>query len=319
MMSTWKNKKVLVTGGDGFIGFHLLSRLKTLGAQVFALCRTNRYKRLDALLDSVAVVQADLRNPDHLTTIVAEINPEIVFHLAASIDVTRSWDAVIPVVENNVLGTVHMLLACRNCDTELFVNFGSSEEYGTVNEHVPLNERRREAPVSPYSFSKTAATHFCQMAYRVFGKKTINLRLFPTYGPAQSGDMLIPSAIMHLLRDGLFSVSEGSQKREFNYVDDVVEAIVLTAACEKVGNGDIVNIGSGCSVTVKEVISLIKKIIGGNTRIEFGAVPLRKEEGRFVQCDNGLLKNLTGWYPQVSLEQGLEKTVAWYKKHYANE
>jgi nucleoside-diphosphate-sugar epimerase len=156
----------------------------------------------------------------------------------------------------------------------------------------------------------------CRMAARTFGLPIIVARLFTVYGPSQEGSMFIPSAIRDLVKSRAFSMSPGEQVRDFTYVDDVVEAYLRLAHCAD-ARGEVVNVGSGIPHTLKEVVSIIRMLVGGETAVEAGALPYRKGEGHEIFCDTRTLRRLTGWSPQVSLEEGLRLTVAWYKKHYS--
>ena len=140
----------------------------------------------------------------------------------------RSWEPVEPLIKNNITGTVNLLTALRDTGFKSFIYPGTSEEYG--NAAPPLCETQRESPISPYSFSKLSATAFCQMAAKIFDLPITVLRLFPTYGPAQRGSMLIPAAIRELLAGREFRMTHGEQLRDFIHVDDVVEACMRVAA-----------------------------------------------------------------------------------------
>ena len=142
------------------------------------------------------------------------------------------------------------------------------------------------------------------------------VRLFTTYGPFQDGSMLIPSAIRELLLKKEFKMSPGEQKREFNYVGDVVEAYLKVALCRE-AHGEVVNVGSGVSYRVKDVIDMIKGLIGEEVTIKVGAIPYRKSENMNCFCDNQKIKELTGWSPKMSLQEGLRLTVEWYRSFYS--
>jgi nucleoside-diphosphate-sugar epimerase len=312
----WNGVRVLVTGAAGFIGSHLTKRLLFENAHVHILLQKDLSPwRIKDYLDRLVVWEADITDPDTLQHIIPACNPQIIFHLAGLVDVTRSWEMVAPMIKNNFMGTVNLLIALQRCNVTAFIQIGSSEEYGDT---VPLlREDQREAPISPYSFSKVAATFFCQMAAKTFGLPIKILRLFPTYGPTQEGSMFIPSAIRELLTTKEFNMSPGEQKRDFIYVDDVVEACLNIAACGK-ANGHIFNVGSGISYKINEVIDIIIKHMSEDVKVNVGALPYRKGEGMEFCCDNQKIKQYTGWSPKVSLQQGLQITVAWYKSYYTS-
>lgn len=308
---SWKDRCALVTGAGGFIGSHLVKRLLDEGAQVHILLKGNESTwRIKDHLDRLVVWEADITDLTSLQSIIPRVNPQLIFHLAALVDVSRSWNRVVPMTNTNLLGTINLLTALEQSCFETFVHTGSSEEYG--NTPSPCREDQRESPISPYSFSKLSSTHFCQMAAKTFDLPITTVRLFPTYGPFQEGAMFVPSAITSLLAGKTFKMSPGEQKREFNFVGDIVEAYLKVAVCSE-AHGEVLNVGNGIPYKLKQVISIIKELIGGNLNIELGALPYRKGEGAECFCDNHKLRRLTGWSPQVSLEEGLRLTVEWYR------
>jgi UDP-glucose 4-epimerase len=308
----WENKNVLLTGATGFIGSHLVKRLVTEGAQVSALIMPEcSLGPIAAFSDHINIIQADIANLDSLQAALALEKPDIVFHLAASVDVRRDWDCVPLMINNNLVGTANLLHVLKDRQIDLMINIGSSEEYGDALS--PQSEENRELPVSPYSFSKVAAVYLCQMAAKVFNLPVVTARLFPVYGPGQNTGMFIPSAIMKLLSHEEFRMSPGEQIREFNYVDDVVEALLRLPACGDNIIGSVVNIGNGVPYKIIEVINTIRALIEDSACVQVGALPYRVGEVMESYCDNSLLERLTGWSPQFSLEKGLELTVQWYR------
>jgi UDP-glucose 4-epimerase len=311
----WKNRPVLVTGAAGFIGSHLTRRLVREGARVHIILRSKGAAwRIADLLEKITVWEADLCDSASLQQRLSGFPAQVIFHLAGHVDVRRSWDPVEPLINNNIIGTANLLMALKDTGFESFLYPGTSEEYG--NTAPPLRETERESPISPYSFSKLSAAAFCQMAARTFDLPITVLRLFPTYGPCQEGSMLIPAAIRELLAGREFRMTHGEQRRDFIYVDDVVEAFLRTAACEK-ARGGMFNVGTGVPRRVRDVIDIITKQIGKECVVLRGAIPCRKGEGDECYSDNQKLREVIGWAPEVSLEEGLPITVAWYKKHCA--
>ena len=169
---SWKERRALVTGAGGFIGSHLVKRLLDEGAQVHILLKGNESTwRIKDHLDRLVVWEADITDLTSLQSIIPRVNPQLIFHLAALVDVSRSWNRVVPMTNTNLLGTINLLTALEQSCFETFVHTGSSEEYGDTPS--PCREDQRESPISPYSFSKLSSTHFCQMA-----AKTFDLRSF---------------------------------------------------------------------------------------------------------------------------------------------
>jgi len=311
---SWQGTRVLVTGAGGFIGSHLVKRLVHEGAHVQVLLRKNsQIWRIKDIIDHLVVWEADLTDLSSLQHIIPRSNPQIIFHLASFTDVSRSWDLIDPTIKNNLLGTVNFLMALEKSNFEVFIQVGSSDEYG--NAPSPLKEEQRESPLSPYSFSKAACTLFGRMLTTTFDLPITTVRLFATYGPLQDSAMFIPSAISALLLKREFKMTRGEHKREFNYVDDVVEALVKVAVCRE-AQGELLNLGSGIPYRVKDVMDILKELMGGDSQVKVGAVPYRKGEAMECFCSNQKIKGLTGWSPRVSLTEGLRVTVEWYKSYY---
>jgi nucleoside-diphosphate-sugar epimerase len=214
-------------------------------------------------------------------------------------------------IENNLVGTANLLQVLKDRQIDLMINIGSSEEYGDAS--VPQSEANRELPVSPYSFSKVASVYLCQMAAKAFNFPVVTARLFPVYGPGQNTGMFIPSAIIELLNRQEFRMSSGEQIREFNYVEDIVDALIRLSFCGDDIIGSVINVGNGIPYKIIEVIDTIRALTEGSACIQVGALPYRVGEVMESYCDNSLLKRLTGWEPQFSLEEGLRLTVQGYR------
>ncbi len=311
----WSGKRVLVTGAEGFIGSHLVKRLLNEGASVHALVKPESSPwRIQECLGRLSILEADIADPASLQPGIPRLKPQIVFHLAALVDVSRSWELIASLAQTNIMGTIHLLTAVKDAPLEAFIHTGSSEEYGDAPSPIP--ETRRESPISPYSFSKLAGAQFCQMAARTFGLPVTVVRLFPVYGPLQDSAMFIPSAISDLLLKKAFKMSPGEQMRDFTYVDDVVEAYLKVACCPQ-ARGELLNVGSGAAHRVREIVEIIRRLVGGDTKVAVGALPYRKGEGSEIFCDNRKIRQLTGWSPRITLGEGLRLTVDWHKSYYS--
>lgn len=310
--SAMKDKRVLITGATGFIGSHLVKRLVMVGANVNILVKKeDDCFHIQDILKGLNVWCGDLKEYQSVYSCVADVRPQIVFHLAASRDVTRDIKLVDQMIDINVKGTINLLKAIleRKVALDCFINTGTCEEYGDAP--VPFCEDHREVPVSPYSASKVATSYFCQMIHRTEGLPIVTLRPFLTYGPHQDIDMFIPSVIYHCLRGKDFSMTAGDQTREFNYITDIVDAYLL-AATNKAVFGQIINIGNGVEFRIKEVAQKIIQITGSSIRLLAGKLPKRAGEASRFFCCNDKAKNILGWLPKVDLDSGLKETIQWY-------
>lgn len=314
-LNFYKHKKVLLTGAGGFIGSHLTRRLLEEGAEVHVLLRedTGRF-RLRDVIEKLNLWHGDLRDFQSICSCLRNAKPKIIFHLAAFRNVSRDPELIEPIVEMNMKGTLNLLegVMKEKITLECFVNTGSAEEYG--NGPVPFIEDQREKPVSPYSASKVAVTHFCQMLHRSIGFPIVTLRPFLVYGPNQDPDMFIPSLIKHCLEGRDFPMTEGVQTREFTYIDDITEAYILAAQCSRAA-GEVINIGNGIECRIRDVAEKIMHMMENPMRLLVGALPMRSGETEHFFCSNKKARELLGWSPKVDLDEGLKITIKWYKEN----
>jgi len=314
-----KNKKVLVTGACGFIGSHLVERLMDEGCRVKAFIYYNAFNSwgwLDTLpkkkLNNVEIFAGDVRDSNGVRTAVKGV--DMVFHLAALIGIPFSYYSPDSYIDTNVKGTLNVLQACRDYDVELTVVTSTSEVYGTAR-YVPIDEKHPLQGQSPYSASKIGADKIAEAFYRSFEIPLIIARPFNTYGPRQSARAVIPTIITQLL-SGSKKIHIGSlhPTRDLNYVGDICNGFVSLAVCDKAVGREI-NIGSGRETSVGDLARLIISLM--DVKAEMVSEDMRKRppksEVERLLCDNSLIKQLTGWEPQISLKEGLLKTIEWFK------
>jgi nucleoside-diphosphate-sugar epimerase len=313
-MASLKSKIVLVTGAAGFIGSQLSRRLLEEGADVHVLLRkdTNQFRVRD-FIGNLTVWYGDLRDYSTICSCFKNLRPQVIFHLASFREVRRDSALIEPMIDINMKGTINLLRGVieEKITLEFFVNTGSSEEYGDGS--FPFREDQREIPVSPYSASKVAATYFCQMLHKSMGLPVVTLRPFLTYGPNQDNDMFVPSLIQHCLKKKDFQMTTGDQTREFNYIDDIVDAYLL-AATNPNAIGEIINIGNGIEYSIKEVAEKIVHMMGNPIQLLLGALPKRAGETNHFFCSNEKVRRLLGWAPKIDLHEGLTRTINWHKK-----
>ncbi len=315
-MENLSDARCLITGGNGFVGSHLAHRLLADGAEVYLFDIFDRVERnpyLEDIWERVSTVPVDLTDAETLREEVRAIEPENVFHLGALIGRERSLDMADRMIHVNILGTVNLLQALENVDYSVFIHVGTSEEYG--DNLAPFREDMLVKPTSPYSASKASSEIFCLMAQRAHGWPMVLLRLFNLYGPGQMPNMLIPELIVTCLLKKDFKATKGEQGREVNFVEDAVEGFVR-AACSKKAVGEVINVGCGREYKIKEIIEKVLDLMGRPIEPLLGALPYRENEIWHMYCDNTKAKEILGWKPRHSLEQGLRKTIAWYREMY---
>jgi nucleoside-diphosphate-sugar epimerase len=308
-----RDARVLVTGADGFIGSHLTHRLVADGAEVHALTSdvSSVYpQRLIDLRGSIAIHEGNLMDRSAMDALVRNAKPTYILHLAAYTHVGKSWQCVDECIQANIQGTMNLLQALADTGYERFVNTGTSEIYGDID--VPFREDAVVNPISPYSVSKYAAERFCRLFQRSHGWPIVMLRPFNAYGPAQSPDRVIPEIIVRALRKEELAMTQGRQTREFNYVEDLADGFIRAATSDGV-EGEIINLGCGEEISMRDVATTILDVMGNPIEARFGALPERPTEIMRMYCDSTKARTMLGWAPQHSLRDGLAKTIEWYR------
>lgn len=313
-------KMVLVTGAGGFIGSHLVERLVADGHSVRVLVRYNgRDDRgyLEALpadvQAAIEVERGDLKDPVAVRRAVA--GREWVFHLGASIAIPYSYQNPYDVVQTNVLGTAHVLDACRDAGVERVVLTSTSEVYGTA-QRVPIDETHPLQGQSPYAATKIAADALGESYYRAFGLPVTILRPFNTFGPRQSARAIIPTIISQALARPVVRLGRLDPRRDLTFVKDTVSGFVAIAGCDA-ALGRAVNIGRGDDITIGGLVELIGRRLGRELKVEAEdrrVRPAASEVERLL-AGTALAQSLWGWKPSYSLEQGLDETIAWVEKN----
>lgn len=310
--------RALVTGASGFIGSHLVRRLVGDGVEVHALTSavSSVYPvRLVELRDRITLHEGSLADRSAMDAVVAAARPTHVFHLGAYTHVGKSWQRVDECVQVNVQGTVNLLHALAGSGYQRFVNVGTSEIYGAID--PPFVEDKPVHPVSPYSVSKYAAECMCKAFHEGHGWPIVMLRPFNAYGPAQSADRVIPEIIVRGLRGQELRMTEGRQTREFNFVEDLADGMVRAAATAGV-EGELFNLGCGEDVSIRDLATTVLDLLGNPVEAKFGALPERPTEIWTMRSDSTKARKALGWEPRHSLVEGLEKTIAWYRRELAD-
>jgi NAD dependent epimerase/dehydratase len=309
-------KIVLVTGADGFIGSHLVEMLVSDGFKVRALVLYNSFNNwgwLDTCkcLDQIEVVTGDVRDPFFCNELTKGI--DTVYHLAALIAIPYSYVAPQSYVDTNVNGTVNMCKASMENGVKRFIHTSTSETYGTA-QYVPIDEKHPMQPQSPYSASKIAADAMAMSFFNSFDFPLTIARPFNTYGPRQSARAVIPTIITQIA-NGMKEIKLGdvSPTRDFSYVEDTCRGFIALANSDK-AIGETVNIGSNFEISIGDTLDLIKKIMKNDVQFILDEQRIRpaKSEVNRLFCDNSLIKELTGFEPQIGIEAGLTMTVEWF-------
>lgn len=317
----WNNKKILVTGAGGFIGSHLVEELVNRKCKVRALVHynsQNRYGNLETLpktiKDKIEIVSGDIN--DGINAKKAVDSCEIIFHLAALISIPYSYHSPFSYVHTNILGTMNIMQACLENKSLKVVHTSTSETYGTAI-YTPIDEKHQLQGQSPYSASKIGADKIVESFYRSFGLQVATIRPFNSFGPRQSARAIIPSIIIQIL-SGKKNIMLGSVNtvRDFTFVKDTVNGFIKIAESEK-SVGQVINIGSGAGISIKNLVKKINSIMGSRVKISCDHNRLRPEKSEVMKliCDNRKAKKLVGWKPNVQLSEGLVNTIEYIQKN----
>ncbi len=317
-MVTTENKKVLVTGADGFIGSHLTEALLRRGYSVRALAQYNSFNDWGWLeeiapRDGLEVVCGDVRDPNFCRDICRGV--DTAYHLAALIAIPFSYVAPDSYVDTNIKGTLNMCQAARDEGMRRLVVTSTSEVYGTAM-YVPIDEKHPRQPQSPYSATKIGADAIAKSFYNAFDLPVVIARPFNTYGPRQSARAIIPTIITQIAT-GHDKIHLGDLRptRDFNYVEDTAAGFIALGETEGV-EGMEINIATGVEISMADTLAMIARLMGRQVEDVVDAErlrPVRSEVNRLCG-DNSLITSLTGWRPRFSLEKGLEKTIGWFTR-----
>ena len=307
--------QALVTGAAGFIGSHLTECLLARGDTVRAIdCLTSYYsaslkrENLEAIAryPNCEIIVGDLRSME-VEDLFSGI--DVVFHQAGQPGVRASWDeGFVDYVQHNILATQRLLEAARRARVSKFIFASSSSIYGNAQRY-PTRETDLPSPFSPYGVTKLAAEHLCSLYAANYGLQTISLRYFTIYGPRQRPDMAMHRLIQSALSGQPFPIyGDGSQIRDFTYVDDAVEAN-LRAADAEAPAGSVINIAGGSNASLSEVLQIVGNLVGGTVPLDRQARQAGDVDRTSASTERA--RTLLGWRPSVELHDGLARQVAW--------
>ncbi len=308
--------RILVTGADGFIGSHLTEMLLKQGNQVRALSYYNSFNYWGWLEDipansNLEVVSGDIRDPHFCKEITKNI--DLIFHLAALIAIPYSYVAPDSYVDTNVKGTLNICQAAKENGNIRVIHTSTSEVYGTA-QYVPIDEKHPKQPQSPYSASKIGADAMAMSFFNAFNLPVTVARPFNTYGPRQSARAIIPTIITQIA-NGIKEIKLGdlTPTRDFNFVKDTCAGFIAIAQNDST-IGKEVNIASNFEISMKDTLDLIKQIMNSNVKFITENQRVRPEKSEVFRLwgDNTLIKELTGFTPGYTIQQGLIETCSWF-------
>jgi NAD dependent epimerase/dehydratase len=310
--------KTLITGGGGFIGSHLVEELVADGYDVRAFVHYNaagNWHNLEKLprdvLAGIEVVAGDIADPFFVDNAVKGC--EMVFHLAALIGIPYSYVAPQAYVTTNVMGTLNVLQACRRHNVARIMHTSTSETYGSA-QYIPIDEKHPLVGQSPYSASKIGADKLVESFYRSFSLPACIIRPFNTYGPRQSARAIIPTIIAQALSGDVVRLGNVDPVRDMTFVSDTARGFIAGAKSDRC-LGTVCNLGVGEGLSIGEFVNRIGALLGKKLKVETDSQrvrPCKSEVSRLIS-DNSKMKELTGWQPVVSLDEGLQQTIEYIR------
>lgn len=320
MSGFWNSKQIMVTGAGGFIGSHLVKTLLHEGASVRAFVRYTSRNDVGLLkllrsedLSKIDVISGDLRDEHAIYEAVRGC--DLVFHLGALISIPYSYVHPAEVASTNFMGTLNVLMACREHGVKRLIHTSTSEVYGTARQ-VPITEAHPLQGQSPYSASKIGADKLVESFFASYDLPSVTVRPFNTYGPRQSARAVIPTIITQALAKDEIKLGNLTTTRDFTFVADTVRGFLCAAEAEGV-EGQVFNLGTGQEISIGDLANRIVERVGKTVRVAEDSRRLRPEASEVMRLlsDNSLAVQRLGWKPEFTLDQGLDETIAWVREN----
>jgi dTDP-glucose 4,6-dehydratase len=320
MNAVMSDARVLVTGAGGFIGSHLVERLVRDGASVRAFVRYN--SRADSgllrtlspeIVRQLELVGGDLRDPDAVRKAVDGC--QFVFHLGALVSIPYSYFHPVEVAETNFIGTLNILIACRDLGVKRVIHTSTSEVYGTA-QYAPIDEKHPLQGQSPYSASKIGADKLAESFSCSYGLPVVTVRPFNTYGPRQSARAVIPTIVTQALAKQSIQLGNLDATRDFTYVDDTVNGFLCAATASAI-EGQTFNLGTGQEISIGSLAEKILQKLGAEAKVSLDSKRLRPQMSEVMRLlsNNSLARERLSWNPLVGLDDGLDRTIAWIREN----
>ena len=318
-----KNKRVLVTGADGFIGSHLVEKLIQEGCDIRAMVMYNSFNNWgwldqldDAVLKNIEIYPGDMRDLKSVKNACRDI--DVIFHLASLIAIPQSYHSPYAYLETNATGALNLFESCLDSNVSKIIHTSTSEVYGEYDT-VPIDEQNKNIARSPYSATKIAADQLAYSYFSTFNLPISIIRPFNTYGPRQSNRAIIPTIITQILTNTYIELGSLYPTRDFTYIGDTVSGF-MSIAKNNNSIGEIINIGSGYEISIDDLVQLIQNIMKSNLKIKISSKRKRPVKGEVfrLKANVSKAKKLLNWQPSFKskkgLTEGLNETIEWFSK-----
>lgn len=315
-----KNKKIFVTGAEGFIGSHLVEELAEKNYEIKALYQYNSQNNTgnleflpEDIKNKIDIIGGDIRDPFLIRKVIE--GSDVVFHLASLIAIPYSYIAPLSYIKTNTEGTLNVMQACLDFNIKKIIHTSTSETYGTAI-YSPIDEKHPLQAQSPYSASKIGADKIVESYHKSFNLPVSTIRPFNCFGPRQSARAVIPTIIMQALTNNIIKLGSLEPVRDFTFVKDTVSAFINIAESDN-SIGQVINIGTGKGINIGDLSKKICELMNKNLPIKSEDNRIRPQNSEVLKliCNNEKAKKLLNWEPKYSLKEGLNQTIEFIKKN----
>lgn len=309
-----KNKNVLITGGAGFIGANFVHKFLELGYSVSVIERKGaNLWRLEKVKSKIKIYSPALTDYKELEACIQKIKPDIVLHFATYGAYQRLQQDIDTTIDTNLKGTINLMNACQKVGIECFINTGSNSEYG-IKEN-PMKETDVLEANNLYGITKGAMSMYSQMMAQKSSFPVVTIRPFAVYGPFEEMGRLIPDIVKACLSGTELKLTSPSSVRDFIFIEDLVDGYLSVIRNIKKVKGNIFNLGTGKQYSIKEVVTMVKKITKSNIKPIYGSIKKAQTEPKTWKADISKSKKMLTWKPRYTLEEGLKKDIEWLKEN----